>query len=326
VAAGQFHKRGLHPTGLFAPFGVTFGAGALLRLPAATLASAAGICGSFAAGLLECWVDGTQTKFLHSGWAAQSGISAALMAQAGLSGPPRVLEGRFGFFASHLQDPEAGRNYARISDDLGQRWDSRASSFKPYPAAHVIHPYIDALLRLRARHGLTSADVTRIDCPVAAFIVGIVCEPVAEKIAPESDAHCRVSFQHTLAEAMHFGDVGRTAYESSRRLHPDVTALARRVTYHVDPGYPGPGRFKGGVTVTLKDGRVLSETQEYNLGSPENPMSQDQLRAKFDDNAGRFLSSAQRDALVDAILSLETIDEANKVVSLTVATRSTKTI
>ncbi len=63
-----------------------------------------GIAGSFAAGILECWVDGTQSKFLHSGWAAQSGITAAYLGQAGATGPAAVLEGRFGLFESHLQD------------------------------------------------------------------------------------------------------------------------------------------------------------------------------------------------------------------------------
>ncbi len=316
VAAGQFHKRGLHPTGLFAPFGVTFGAGALLRLPAATLASAAGICGSFAAGLLECWVDGTQTKFLHSGWAAQSGLSAALLAEAGVSGPPRVFEGRFGLFASHLQDASVPTDFDRLVGELGTRWDSRNSSFKPYPAAHVLHPYVDAILRVRAAHGIRAADVTHLEVPVAAFIVGIVCEPVEEKLMPATEAHCRVSLQHTLAEALCYGELGRNAYEDARRLNPEVQALARRVTYRVDPEYPGPGRFKGAVRLTLTDGRIIEDVQEHNLGSPENPMSDAQLRAKFDDNSGVLLSAAQRDRLAGAIARLEQLEDASQLVTL----------
>ena len=86
VAPGQFHRRGFHPTGLFAPFGITYLAGKLLGSDADTMARGAGICGSVAAGLLECWVDGTQSKFLHSGFAAQSGITAATLAHAGVTG------------------------------------------------------------------------------------------------------------------------------------------------------------------------------------------------------------------------------------------------
>src|SRR5687768_465452 len=151
VAPGQFHRRGFHPTGLFAPFGVTYLAARLLGLDADATARAAGICGSSAAGLLECWVDGTQSKFLHSGFAAQSGISSALLAQAGVTGPPTVFEGRFGLFASHLPET-VPRHLDRIVDRLGTHWESRNASFKPYPAAHVLHPYLDALLRARAQH------------------------------------------------------------------------------------------------------------------------------------------------------------------------------
>ena len=119
VAPGQFHRRGFHPTGLFAPFGITYLAGKLLGSEAETMARGAGICGSVAAGLLECWVDGTQSKFLHSGFAAQSGIAAALLAQAGVTGPPTVLEGRFGLFASHLQHPETKKDLERVTGGLG---------------------------------------------------------------------------------------------------------------------------------------------------------------------------------------------------------------
>ena len=73
VSSGELHKRGFHPTGLFATFGAAYLAGKLLRLETSPMASAAGIAGSYASGLLECWVDGTQTKFLHPGWSAQSG-------------------------------------------------------------------------------------------------------------------------------------------------------------------------------------------------------------------------------------------------------------
>src|SRR5206468_41344 len=110
--------------------------------------NALGIVGSFAAGLIQCWVDGTQSKFLHPGWAAQSGIVAAALGREGATGPAEIFEGRFGLFASHLQTAGVEPNFDRLTDDLGTKWDSLNASFKPFPAAHVIHPYIDALLRL----------------------------------------------------------------------------------------------------------------------------------------------------------------------------------
>ena len=319
VAPGTFHRRGFHPTGLFSPFGIAYGAGKLLGLDARSLAWAAGIAGSTAAGLLECWVDGTQSKFMHSGFAAQNGIAAAMLAQAGASGPPKIFEGRFGLFASHLQDPAPVKNLARITNGLGTQWDSRNSSFKPFPAAHVLHPYIDLVLRLRAQHGIRPADVVSIECPVAEFNVSIVCEPVAEKTAPATEAHCRVCLQYTLAEALVRGELGRAAYGDAYRTDPEILALARRVTYRVDPDFPPPGRFKGAVTMTLADGRVFSEVEEYNRGSAENPMTAGELRAKFDDNAGSVLDAASRTRLADAVAGLESLDDAGSLVALACA-------
>jgi 2-methylcitrate dehydratase PrpD len=321
VAPGQFHRRGFHPTGLFAPFGVAYGAGKVLGLDADALTSAAGTCGSNAAGLLECWVDGTDTKFLHSGWAAQSGTGAALLARAGVTGPARVLEGRFGLFASHLQDPATSKNFDRVAEGLGTEWESRHSSFKPFPAAHVLHPYISAVLRLRHAHQIAPADVARIECPVAEFNVGIVCEPEAEKCAPASQAHGRVCLQYTLAEALWSGELGKNAYGDAMRLHPGVLALARLVEYTVDPTFPGPGRFKGAVRITLRDGRVFSEVEEYNRGSEENPMSHEELRAKFDDNASGTLSAEARNRLAQEVGRTENLTDASTLVRLTVPAR-----
>jgi 2-methylcitrate dehydratase PrpD len=241
VSPGQFHRRGFHPTGLFAPFGVTLGAGKLLGLDANALAWAAGTCGSFAAGVLECWVDGTETKFLHSGWAAHSGIAAAMLASCGVSGPPQIFEGRFGLFASHLQDPAVGLRFERITDGLGSHWESRYSSFKPFPGAHVLHPYISAIMRVRHR-GIRPDDVVRIECPVAEFNVSIVCEPVEGKVAPATQAHGRVCLQFTMAEAFVTGRLGRDAYGDAQRRDPAILDLARKVTYVFEPSFPGPGR------------------------------------------------------------------------------------
>ena len=311
VSSGELHRRGFHPTGLFAPFGVTYLAARLLGLDADAMERAAGICGSFAAGLLECWVDGTQSKFLHSGWAAQSGLMAAFLARAGTTGPAQVFEGRFGLFAAHVQDPQAHRDFSRIGKGLGTHWESRNSSFKPFPAAHVIHPYISAVLRLRNQHGIDPRDVERIECPVASFIVGIVCEPTSEKWTPASDSHGRVSLQYSVAEALYRGELGKDAYRTESLRHPEILALARRVDYYADPHFPGPGRFKGAVKITLKNGRTVEEVEEYNRGSAENPMTYEELRAKFDANASGFLDAAARDRLADEIMQLEQLPDTS---------------
>jgi 2-methylcitrate dehydratase PrpD len=113
-----------------------------------------------------------------------------------------------------------------------------------------------------------------------------------------------------------FGELGKHSYSDQSRRNPEILALARRVRYHVDPDYPGPGRFKGAVTVTLKDGRRFTEVEEYNRGSAENPMTQAELRAKFEENAGGFLSAAARGRVAERIQNLETLRDARILVEL----------
>jgi 2-methylcitrate dehydratase PrpD len=289
-----------------------------LGLSEEQLVNAAGIVGSFAAGILQCWVDGTDSKYLHSGWAAQSGIVAAFLGRAGTTGPEAVFEGRFGLMASHLPDGSTPRDFARITDGLGMTWESRRSSFKPFPAAHVIHPYIDALLRLRKQHTISSGSVRGIVCPVASYIVPIVCEPLAEKRRPKSDSHGRVSLQYTLAEAMHAGRLAKDAYQPSALQNPDILRLADVIAYDVDPTFPGPERFKGQVKVTLHNGAAYEAIEEHNRGSVENPMSTSDLVAKFEENAAVVLPPAQTAQLVAAILRLEHSSAASALVELSI--------
>ncbi len=319
VAPGQFHRRGFHPTGLFAPFGCTYLAGRLLGLAREQLVQACGIVGSFAAGLLECWVDGTQSKFLHPGWAAQSGIAAAFLGRTGTTGPGTVFEGRFGLFASHLQDPAVERDWPRISEGLGERWDSRYASFKPFPAAHVLHPYVDLLLRMRREHRIDPKQVREIVCPVAAFIVPIVCEPLIEKRRPNTDSHGRVSLQYTMAEALYLGALGRDAYREESLRNPDILRLADAVSYRVDPGFPGPERFKGQVRVVMNDGTVYEAVEEHNRGSAENPMTREELLGKLEENAQGVLARERIARLVGAVDGLESLADASSIVALAVA-------
>jgi len=322
VAPGQFHKRGFHPTGLFAPFGIAWLAAAMLGLDPARMDHAAGITGSFAAGLLQCWVDGTQTKFVHPGWAAQSGITAATLASSGVTGPVEVFEGRFGLFASHLQATDTPPHFGRLTDDLGSTWDSRDASFKPFPVAHVIHPYIDAALRLRERHGLDPARIRRVLCPVAPYIVGIVCEPLAEKRRPNTDSHGRVSLSYTLAETFVRGRMGKDAYAEASLRDPAILALADRIDFVVDETFPGPEQFKGVVIVEMDDGTRLEEIEEHNRGSRTNPMSFDEIAGKFRENAGGVLAPGAIERLIEAILDLDRADDASLLSQLAVPTHA----
>jgi len=318
VAPQQFHKVGFHPSGVIGTFGTAYTAGKLLGLDAGQLRNAAGIAGSQASGILACWEDGTQSKFLHPGWSALAGIAAALLARAGYTGPAPVFESRFGLFASHVQDMSYKLDFPRMLANLGTTWESRSTSFKPYPNAHVLHSFVDAILHLHRKEGLRAEQVEKIVCPIAEYMTAVVCEPVAEKIAPASDSHGRVSLHYSLAEALVRGRLGVDGYSAESLRDPQILALARRVTYVIDKDAPGRGQYKGWVIVHTKDARKLERVEPYNRGSAENPLSVYDIRAKFRENAARTLDAKRIEAIIAKVDALERAPAIGTLVDLCV--------
>jgi 2-methylcitrate dehydratase PrpD len=298
----QFHKRGWHPTGIFGAVGATYAACRLLRLDPGKTAQAAGIVGSFAAGIGAGMREGAESPNLHAGWAAQSGITAALLARAGHTGPLQVFESPSGLFAAHVQEPGYVFDFAAALDGLGQCWECQTISLKPYPCAHVLHSFVDAILALRAE-GLSARDVVCIRCPIAAPMIGIVCEPRAEKIAPQNDWQGRGSLPYTLAEALVTGRLDGTSYRGDPATRREIRALAAKIEHEVDRSAK-PNQFKGWVIAELEDGRVLEKIEPYNRGSAERPLRDFDILKKFRDNAGARFDEARIAGIEEAVKSL----------------------
>ena len=298
----QFHKRGWHPTGIFGAVGAAYAACRLLKLDPAKTAHAAGIVGSFAAGIGVGMREGAESPNLHAGWAAQSGITAALLARAGHTGPMQVFEGPSGLFQAHVQERGYAFDFAAALDGLGRHWECRTISLKPYPCAHVLHSFVDAVLALRAE-GLRASDVARIRCPIAEHMIGIVCEPHAEKIAPQNDWQGRGSLHYTLAEALVTGRLDGTSYCGDAATRGEVRALAAKIEHEVDRSAK-PNQFKGWVIAELEDGRMLEKIEPYNRGSAERPLHDFEILKKFRDNAGARFDEARIAGIEDAVKSL----------------------
>ena len=298
----QFHKRGWHPTGLFGAVGATYAAARFLGLDANATAQAVGITGSFAAGIGEGMREGVESPNLHAGWGAQSGIAAALLAKHAHTGPIHVFEGGSGLLRTHVQDPDYHFNFDAVTEGLGQRWECRAISMKPYPCAHVIHSFLDATLALHAQ-GLRATEVKRILCPIADYMIGVVCEPREKKVAPVNDWQGRASLQYSVAEALVTGKLDGQSYRSEGETRAAIRALAQKVEYEVDRTAK-PGQFKGWVIVETVDGRRLEQVEPYNRGSAERPLSEADMLKKFRDNARPRLGAARVAAIEAAIMSL----------------------
>jgi 2-methylcitrate dehydratase PrpD len=227
-----------------------------------------------------------------------------LLAKSGYSGPATVLEGRFGLFKTHVQQPDVEFAWNRVLADLGTQWESRRISFKPYPCAHVIHPFLDAMLALH-RDGLYAEDVQRVVCPIAEYMIGVVCEPVDEKRRPASDAQARTSLQYSLAEALVRGKLDALGYRPEALRDRSILDLADKIEYTLDATAPTSRHFKGWVIVHTNDGRVLEHVEPFNRGSPDNPLSEADVVHKFEGNAALALLGARIGDLLSIVMDLE---------------------
>ena len=203
----------------------------------------------------------------------------------------------------------------RIVQGLGDEWTCVKTSFKPYPCGHVVHPFVDAILSLHNEEGLRAADVERITCPTAEWMLPIMCEPREVKLTPETDYHAKFSFHYCLAAALHFGRLGVEAFTDEAIRDQEILALARRVFNEVDQKAPDPSRFKGWVIVETKTGKRFERIVENNWGSESNPLSPSDVRKKFRDNARLALDEKKIDMLLTIVDQMEDVPDVNDIVA-----------
>src|SRR3954453_422098 len=196
VVPKAVHKAGFHPTAIFGAMGAAAGVGAALGLNARQMVDALGIAGSMAGGIIEYLAEGAWTKRLHAGWAAQSGLRAALLARSGFVGPRTVFEGVHGLFNGFAHTTHG--DYDALIGDFGSKWVTDTLAFKPYPCGTMAQPYIDCARRLAAR-GLNSDDIDQIVCEVAEGTVHRLWEPLADKQRPQNGYAAKFATPYLLA-------------------------------------------------------------------------------------------------------------------------------
>jgi 2-methylcitrate dehydratase PrpD len=297
--SGAFHERGFHPTAICGIFGATAAAARLGELSAGDAASALGIAGSMASGLFAYLDDATATKPIHPAWAAHGALLAARLVAHGAEGPPGVLEGRFGVFHAFLDtridlEPQLA--------DLGERWETPRIAFKAYPACHFIHGSLGATATLC--DGVDAGEIEEVVVTVPEAGVSLVLEPAATKVAPRNDYEGKFSLQYSTAAMLVHGRVGLATYTPEALANPQVLELARKVRYETKEYASYPAAFPGGVRILLRDGRTLEADLPHQLGAPGNPMSPQQVREKFRENAAIAGGGFDR---LEEILALEDV-------------------
>src|SRR5579871_849473 len=263
VVPKAVHKAGFHPTAIFGAIGAAAGVGASLDLNAKQIVDALGIAGSMAGGIIEYLAEGAWTKRMHAGWAAQSGIRAALLARQGFVGPRTVFEGVHGLFHGFAHTTKG--DYDALIGDFGTRWVTDTLAFKPYPCGTMAQPYIDCARRLAAR-GIEPEQVEAILCEVAEGTVHRLWEPLASKQRPRNGYAAKFAVPYLLATGFVHGGVGLGAFTDHAISDSRVLALAAKVKFVIDPKNPYPNSYTGHIRATLRDGSSIEERQPHLRG------------------------------------------------------------
>ena len=302
-----FFERGFHATSICGTLGSAVAAAMLMKLSSEQITSAIGIAASMGAGLLEANRTGGTVKRTHCGWAAHGGVVAAELAQAGLTGPPTVVEGRFGFMQAYCGDQV---NLNEITENLGVTWVLPDLFFKPYPCNHFTHAGIDAA-RIMKANGITADQIESLELGVPTPVLRTIAEPRESKIKPESGYHAAFSGPYTVAAAF-YRDNGlglfHEDFEDEAAKDPAILALAAKVNVvsnaECDAIYPY--QLPAVLTAHLKGGSSITEKVLVNRGGPQNPLSDAELALKFESNVRSILTPAKAQKLSETIFGLAT--------------------
>jgi 2-methylcitrate dehydratase PrpD len=312
-----FFEKGLHATSIAGTMGAALASAMVYGLEEEEIGHALAISASMGAGIIEANRTGGTVKRVHCGWAAHAGITASELAARGLTGPPTVFEGRFGFLRAYLDD---SADVGALTRGLGEEWELTRTFFKPYPANHFTHAGIDAAISLR-EEGLDIEEVERIELGVATAVLRTIAQPGEEKARPESGYAAQFSGPFTVATALAGGGglgVSLDDFTDEAVKDPVKLDLASRVRCVADAECDRifPNQFPAVLRVRLKSGAAREARISHNRGGPENPLSDEELEVKFRANAGIALPAERVEELRSALEALGEADTVGDVVRL----------
>lgn len=300
AAPGGIQAHGFQGSSAAGPFAAAVAAGVVHGVDPRTLTHALGIAGSQAAGTFAFLRQGATVKAAQPGFAAQSGLLALDLAQAGVTGPDGVFEGPTGFYALFAGDESGGRRLADLARTTGSDWYLPQAAFKGYPCCHFIHPFVEALAQV-LDSGVSAEDIAEVHCAVPEGQLAVIAEPWAAKQSPKRANEARWSLPYALAAQLVDGDVRADHFQGEVR--EDLLRAARRVTAEAwtDSGYPEV--FPARVRVRTTDGTVHEASVEDVRGSARRPFRSEEVVAKFLGNAELAgVSPATAQAVVDELL------------------------
>ncbi len=307
MAVGPAHYKVWHNTATCGPFGAAMASAHLLDLDENQTVNALGNAGSQSSGLWEFLDTGAETKHLHAGRAAESGMIAAGLAAQGFTGPPAILEGERGFFKAACPDgdPET------VMAEPEAPWQVHLTSIKPWPSCRHTHPAIDATQKIRQEMlaaGL-SLDVDQVEVETYQAALDL-CD---REETPSAYA-AKFSLQHTVSAALAYDEVVFDSFDDKARA--DLTNARKRVKVAAEPGIQQryPAHWGTKVSVQHSSGQSFVHEVENAKGDPELPLTRDEMDAK----ASRLIAHAglaKTDEIISALGNEERFQTLFKLVA-----------
>ena len=293
------YELGFHPTSTCGVFGAAVTAAKLLHLIEDQMLSAIGIAGSMAAGSLEFLAQGAWTKRLHPGLAAQNGILAAKLAAEGFRGPATIIEGRDGFLSAYSRDakPEL------VTQNLGKDFEMMRTSVKPHACCRYMQAPIDGLIELAVEHDIHPEQIERVEVAVLEAGWPLVCEPQERKYAPSNIVDAQFSMPYGAAVALIDRAAGLDQFTGERFHEPQIKRLIEKVVLEKDLRIEKnfPAEWPAVVKVHMANGASFEKYVRFPKGDPENPLTWQELSAKFHSLAARVISKSDCEQLIQSI-------------------------
>jgi aconitate decarboxylase len=295
-------------------FGAAAAAAKVIGLDRDRLHHALGVVYSQTSGNAQGLIEGRLVKRMQPGFAAQAGVTSALLAENGITGSREFLEGRYGFYNLYEQ---GSYEVGPVLSDLGSHYTIADLSIKPYPCCRMTHAAIDAALDLRKKAVLDIQEIDGIDVTASKMVAEMVGKPFL--IGPNPQVDAQFSIPYTVSTALVRGDVFLKDFEVSAIADEQVAGLARKVRTTVNPDLSDNDIFHADIVIRMKTGDDRHTSVDIPLGNPAKPMSIDQCKEKFKKCivSSRVVFNPEKTTrLLELIEDLENIPDIREILSL----------
>ncbi|HOD29257.1 MAG TPA: MmgE/PrpD family protein [Syntrophales bacterium] len=312
---GKTYYQGFHPTGTCGVFGAAMGSSLILGLNAQQTSWALGLGGSFAAGTLEWGTEGSWQKPIQAGQPAMSGIICAELAKQNFIGARTIYEGPMGFIRAYSYKDTY--DYGKLINNLGQKWEMKDTSIKVHACCRFGGPIADCALDLY-KQGVRADNVEKIVAKACNWTTTVLMQPEENRYRPKTHVDAQFSLPYITAVAISRNRTGVDEFKKETFTDPKIIELASKVTAEFDPEAEKvyPKAYPATMIATMKDGTQKTAHVDYPKGDPENPVTMDEVEAKFNMLASQYLDAGKRMKFIETVKHIEDVKDISVIANL----------